>query len=477
MRLGKQNNMLVSVSIRLAVLEEISRIAVGAIIGNRGGGVNMGDWQRGEGAWGPGGIAEICEKARAHVADDSDEKGSLYVEGRRGIFPRFLETHPSDGGCLPTPPGGRQGDERMRPTFSGRRTARAWAAAGVLAIAGCTRGLVEVAPPVTMASAFSASGSAVLPDRWWEAFGDAALDAVMADALAGNLTLQGAWDRLDAAQAVAARSGAALWPEAGGDAGTGRSAAKSAGLDRTYASQVGVGLSASYELDLWGRVRATRDAAILDAQATDEDLRAAAITVTAEVAGTWYRLVERHGQLAILDDQIETNEKYLQVVQSRFRAGQTAAADVLQQKELVESVRGERVLVESAIEVLANQLAVLLGRMPGRGLPDVPEALPDIPPLPVTPVPARWIRRRPDVRAAELRVQSADRRVAAAIADQFPRIALSAGSDTTDEQVRNLLDNWVANVLANLTAPLLDGGARRAEVRRTRADAAERLHA
>jgi len=74
-------------------------------------------------------------------------------------------------------------------------------------------------------------------------------------------------------------------------------------------------------------------------------------------------------------------------------------------------------------------------------------------------------------------VQSADRRVAAAIADQFPRIALSAGSDTTDEQVRNLLDNWVANVLANLTAPLLDGGARRAEVRRTRADAAERLHA
>jgi len=181
----------------------------------------------------------------------------------------------------------------MRPTFSGRRTApaRAWAPAvlAALAIAGCTRALVEVAPPVTMASAFSSSGSALLPDRWWEAFGDAALDAVMADALAGNLTLQGAWDRLDAAQAVAARSGAALWPEAGGDAGAGRSAAKSAGLDRTYTNQVGVGLSASYELDLWGRVRATRDA-------------------------------------AILDDQIETNEKYLQVVQSRFRAGQTAGA-------------------------------------------------------------------------------------------------------------------------------------------------------
>jgi outer membrane protein TolC len=75
-----------------------------------------------------------------------------------------------------------------------------------------------------------------------------------------------------------------------------------------------------------------------------------------------------------------------------------------------------------------------------------------------------------------LRLQEADREVAAAVADQFPRISLSAGAETTALEARNLFDNWLADVAANLTAPLLDGGRRRAEVDRTRAVAAERLH-
>ena len=70
---------------------------------------------------------------------------------------------------------------------------------------------------------------------------------------------------------------------------------------------------------------------------------------------------------------------------------------------------------------------------------EVPEVLPEAPPLPRAPLPAQWVRRRPDVRAAELRVQAADRRVAAAVADQFPRLALAASADTTDQQIRSLL--------------------------------------
>jgi len=369
----------------------------------------------------------------------------------------------------------------MTAGFRSKRALTAWAQmvapAMLAALAGCWHAPADVAAPVALPASFSATGPTAASGKWWTAFGDKDLNALMADALAGNLTLQSAWDRLDAAEAVAARSGAALWPQAGGSGDRVRTVRKSLGLHQTYRTEYSLGLSASYELDLWGRVRATRNAAVLDARASGEDLDAAAISVTAEVARAWYQLIERHGQLAILDDQIETNGKYLEVIQSRFRAGQASAADVLQQKELIESVRGERVVVELAIRVLANQLAVLLGRMPGGPELDVPERLPDLPALPATPVPAEWIRRRPDVRAAELRVLSADRRVAAAIADQFPKLALSVSSDTTDQQVRNLLDNWVAAALANLTAPLLDGGLRRAEVRRTKADAAERLHA
>ena len=150
---------------------------------------------------------------------------------------------------------------------------------------------------------------------------------------------------------------------------------------------------------------------------------------------------------------------------------------MLQQRQLVESTRGDRVLVESAVEVLVHQLAVLVGRRPGDLTVDAPRDLPHLPPLPRTGVPIERIRRRPDVRAAELRVQAADRQVAAALADQFPRLSLSVSAETSAARVRDLFDNWLAGMAANVVAPLLDGGLRRAEVRRTRAALSEKLNA
>ena len=358
-----------------------------------------------------------------------------------------------------------------------RRPCLLWLAAllSLAALPSCTYRSAAVQPPVAVPGQFSSEGEAVLPDRWWTAFSDEDLDSLVDRALRYNFSLRVAWDRLDQAMAVAARSGASLKPSLEGSAGASRTVARSPVTGRDYTTSYSLGLLAAYEVDLWGRVRAGRDAALLDALATNEDLHAAAMTLSAEVTGTWYTLVEQRGHLRLLDEQIETNEKYLDIVTLKFRRGQVSATDVLQQRQLVESARGERILVESRAEVLEHQLAVLLGQAPGSVLITVRGELPELPPLPHAGVPAQWIRRRPDVRAAELRVQAADRRVAAAVADRFPRLSLSVRAETSAERIHDLFDNWLAGLAANVVAPLFDGGLRRAEIERTRAAVSEQL--
>lgn len=343
----------------------------------------------------------------------------------------------------------------------------------------CAPKNVEVTPPVQMPAGFSANGDATLPKEWWTVFNDEKLNSLMSQAISNNFSIRMAWDRLDQARATAEKSGAPLLPSLDGSAGASRTVMKTATTDRTYTTELSLGLAASYEVDLWGRVRSTYDASVFDVHASKEDLQAAAITVTAEVARTWYQLIEQRGQIRLLDDQIETNRKYLEIITLKFRRGQVSATDVFQQQQLIEQTIGEKVLVESAATVLEHKLAILLGKSPGSpGVSgfDVPESLPQLPPSPKAGLPMEWLRRRPDVIAAELRVQAADKRVAAAIADQFPKLGLTVTAETSGEQIRDIFDNWLASLAANLTAPLFDAGLRKAEVERTRAVVSEKLN-
>jgi NodT family efflux transporter outer membrane factor (OMF) lipoprotein len=334
----------------------------------------------------------------------------------------------------------------------------------------------DVDPPVDLPARFSKTGQAPVLETWWTAFDDARLNALIAEALGGSFSLRSAWSRLDQARAVAEKSGAALWPSVTGTADAERSRAKTA-AGTANATSYGLGLAAVYELDLWGRVRSARDAAVLDVLAGAEDLNAAAISLAANVAVTWYQLIEQRGQIQLLNEQIQTNRDYLEVITLQFRRGRVSATDVLQQRQLVEATLGERVQAEAAVEVLEHQLNLLLGRPPGEPRPAPPADLPGLPPLAATGVPAEWVRRRPDVRAAELRVRSADRQIAAAIADRFPQILLTAGASTTAAHQADLFDAWLLKLAAGLSAPLTDGGRRRAEVRRTKAVLDERLNA
>jgi len=344
-----------------------------------------------------------------------------------------------------------------------------------LLLAACTPATTPKSAFVQPQGNFSVAGQEQLPQQWWLSFDDPSLDRLIAQALADNLTLKSAWARLDQVRALARKAGAELVPQLSGEVG-GSSTRSRLKAQTDSAQSYSLGLAASYEVDLWGRIGSISEAAELDAQASAEYLQTAALTLSSQVATTWFQLLEQRGQIEILKQQQQTNEQALELINLQFRTGQIGIADLLQQRQVVESRRGERALAAGRAQVLQNQLAVLLGVAPDLA-PQIPSGdFGELSPLPTTGLQSDLLERRPDVRAAWLQLQSADQRVAAAVADRFPRLSLSGRASTTDEQIEDLFDNWLASLAANLLAPLIDGGRRRAEVERSQAVAAEAFH-
>jgi NodT family efflux transporter outer membrane factor (OMF) lipoprotein len=338
-------------------------------------------------------------------------------------------------------------------------------------LGSCSVTIKDVPVPVALPAKFTASGQTKQPEKWWLAFNDIALNQLCEQALADNFSLMAAFNRLGQARAIVKKSGAELIPQVNGNV-----FASQASSDSLRNNDFVLGLEASYELDLWGRIRSAVNAAKLDADAAGEDVFSAAISLTAEIATAWYSLIEQRQQLNLLDRQIEINRNNVALVTVRFRGAQATAADVFQQQQLLESVIGSRYTVVSAITVLENQLAVLIGRPPGAigaiALSDLAE-FPVVPPLPDTGLSLGLMQRRPDIRKAYFAVQAADQRIASAIADRFPKLSLSASVEGNSPNLQSLLNNWLATVAGNLVMPLIDGRRRIAEVERNQAVSAE----
>jgi len=354
------------------------------------------------------------------------------------------------------------------------------AAANVaLALALCSGCMVHrvpdrSAPPVIVPPAFSQSGDAPAHDRWWRDFDDPVLTALIHQALADNLDLRSAWARLGQSAALARQAGAPLWPELDATGAASRSRTEAAGpVVRT--TQYSLSLAASYEIDLWGRVRSQERAAALDFAASREDLEAAAITVAATVGDVWYSLVEQREQRLLLDQQIETSETLLELAELRFSQGLASALDVYQQRQQLATTRGQVPGVESRRRVLEHQLAVLLGRTPMADMVPGPLALPDLPRLPEAGLPADMLARRPDVRAAQARLAAADHRVAAAVAARLPSLSLTGSAGYAAGRSQDLWNSQAWSMAASALAPVFDAGRRAAEVSRTKARVDEAL--
>lgn len=345
-----------------------------------------------------------------------------------------------------------------------------------LCLSGCMLHEVreDVPAPVPMPEKFSDSGEVgATPDRWWEAFEDAELTRLVDRALRENLDVRRAWFRLDQSRALAREAGAPLWPEVSIDAGRTRSRNLAFPTNDkavvSHSSRYNVAADASYEIDLWGKIRSRKSAAKEDVSASREDLESTAFVLSADVADLWYSIAELKARRKLLDEQLKVGQTFLDLVELRFNQGQATAVDVHQQRQQVAATRSEIPLVESSLATSQHGLAVLLGEAPRAKVADVRSTLPALPALPGTGLPGELLTRRPDVRAAQHRVRAADYRVGAAIADRFPSFRLSGQMGLLAATPQELFANWMWSIVTSLATPVIDGGRRRAEVDRTEA--------
>lgn len=337
----------------------------------------------------------------------------------------------------------------------------------------CSPKTTTAALPVTAPASFSDSGTETLPADWWTSFGDTALNRVMDTAMTNNFNLVVAWERLRAARAVVKRESSSLFPDLQANIQSGVSFPQP---DFVGGENVRLGLQSRYEVDLWGRIHSLVDAQRFRRRASAADYQAAAISLSAEVARVWYQLAEARAQLAIIEGQLETNNKILQLIRRRLGTGQVRGVDVLRQEQLIASTQEQRTYVAADVRLLENQLSLLLGDRPQNGLPATPDSLIAPPPLPSTGIPLELVRQRPDLQRAFYEVQAADEELAAAISNKYPRLSLSASTSLRANNVQEVLDSWAYSLAGNIAAPLLNAGQLRAEVSRSEAVRQQRLY-
>jgi outer membrane protein, multidrug efflux system len=260
---------------------------------------------------------------------------------------------------------------------------------------------------------------------WWVTFNDPELTQLEEHALAGNFSLSAAWARLEQAETVGRQIASARYPQIMPE-GSALYQRTAGFLRESIAFRASVPVT--YEVDWFARYKGEAEAARFDARAARADVESAAMTVAANVAETWYDLVEARARREILEDQLELNGTFLELTQLRFRQGLTSALDVHQQRQQVATIRAQLDVIRAQERIVSNQLVALLGGLPAEtGVPERAE-LPELPPLPDPGIPATLLESRPDIRAAMRRIQAADRRVASAVAAHLPSLVLSGAA-------------------------------------------------
>lgn len=340
-------------------------------------------------------------------------------------------------------------------------------------LAACKTPPQAVSLPLDLPQNFSQSGTQSLPDKWWTTFNDPRLNALVDTALANNFNLRTAWQRLVAARAVLDRESAPLLPAINASVQSGINFPRP---DFRGGENVRLGLNASYEVDLWGRIRSAVDAQEFRTHATRADYQTAVISVSAQVTQTWFQLTEANNQLDLIDLQLETNQQILQLIENRFGIGQIRSVDILRQRQLIQATREQRIIAETRVQLLEHRLAVLLGKPPQQAIAVSPESLPAPPPVPETGIPIELVRRRPDIQSAYQLIMAADRDLASAISSKYPRLSISASSSLRANNLAEVFKNWAYSFAGNIFAPLFFGGELRAEVDRAEAVRNQRLY-
>ena len=345
--------------------------------------------------------------------------------------------------------------------------------AALLVLTACSTTPPYRPPATALPTAFKETGlwqaanpqAATVPDDWWLLFNDPVLNSLQTQA-GQNQNLQASAAQIRVAQAALGSSRAALSPTLG----AGLAATRSASPTSPAANSVALTGSASWELDLWGRLSGAVTGDQARVQASQDDLAAARLSLQATVAQTYFSLRAAEAQSALLERSVQAYQRSMELTQNRYRGGVASANDVAQAQTQLKTTSAQRIESDSSRAQLEHALAVLLGRAPSEfSLPRtaVLPATPDIP----DQVPARLLERRPDIAAAERRVAAAYAQVGVAQAAFFPALTLSAGAGYKGSSLANLVSapNLLWSVGPALALAAFDGGLRQSTVDSTRA--------
>ncbi|MEO6927670.1 MAG: efflux transporter outer membrane subunit [Casimicrobiaceae bacterium] len=340
-------------------------------------------------------------------------------------------------------------------------------------LAACTVGPDYVRPADTTSPAYKEAGdwkTAAPSDQfargaWWKIYNDAELDRLEAAATDANQQLAAAAARYRESQTLVDQARAGLFPavSVGAGATRGSSAGNTAGGE-SVRNSLSATIDASWEVDLWGRVRRAVQASAANAAATADDLESARLSIQGQLAIAYFSLRVSDSGQRLLDRTVDAYKQTLTLTTNRYNAGVAARAEVVQADAQLKSAqaqavdnRASRAQFEHAIAVLAGQAPSQFSLAVGDDLP----APPDIPPG----IPSQLLERRPDIAAAERRMAAANAQIGVATAAFFPALSLSASGGFASSKLAQLLSlpNRFWSIGTNIAEPLFDAGLRRAQ--------------
>ncbi|WP_370679135.1 efflux transporter outer membrane subunit [Comamonas sp. GB3 AK4-5] len=366
--------------------------------------------------------------------------------------------------------------------------AAAWAVAAAvsLVMAGCSHTTslqppqaVLTVPPQWQAAPPSQTMVAQSPQElshWWQRFGDVQLTALIEQALQANPSLHSAEAAVRQARATRDVQGAGLLPKAGASAGSGRSRQGNNDARNSYSA----GLDASWEPDWWGGQRNRVAAGEAHVQAAQATLEGVQVSLAAEVAQTYVQLRGQQDRLRIAEQNLALQQQTQRIAEWRVQAGLATSLEAEQARQSTYQTAAQLPALQSSLAQSRHALAILTGQPPAalqaqlQALQPVPQAPDDL----ALALPADTLRQRPDVRAAQHKVEAALANLSAQEVANYPSLRLS-GSLGLSALTLGALTNGAsvaASMAAGLSATLFDGGANRAQIRAQSA-AVEQAHA
>lgn len=335
---------------------------------------------------------------------------------------------------------------------------RLCALALALLLAGCAGLRMPYTPPAAQLPAQwqapREAPAAISPEAWWQAFGDPRLDALVQQVLARNTQLAAASLRLQRARLQAGLAAEAQRPAFGAGASASANRPLEGGsTTRNHA----VTLSASYEADLWGRLARQRDAAEWEAHATEQDRHSTSLSLAATTATLYWQLAWLNQRIALSQDSMAYASRTLELVRRQKAAGAVSGLETLQAEQSLASQEAAHTALLQQRTETRHALALLLDGPPQAASPDHErDRLPEQPLPPVDAgLPAELLARRPDLRAAELRLRSTLAQVDVARASFYPELSLTGALGGSSRSLGQLLSHPVGSLGLDLSLPFL----------------------